>query len=506
MPTIDAVLERAAFEAPSQDAVWEWDSGRRITYGSLNRDVSAFAAWLQAAPIGAGGTVAIHLPNSIGYLVGQFGTWRAGGCAAYVNYRLAPMEAARQMTLAGTRVVLTTAARAAELREIEGLSNAVFVVDDNRRPSFATPLANILAQGGRPAAPVGAEDADAIARFTSGSTGVPKGVLVSHRAWLLRAASMLAEQIQIEPRSTTMVLGPLSHQAGLFVLPTFLRRGCVLIFDRFDVEAVSAALTTQSISCSQMVPTIMGFMVESAATRDALRNAGLRRLCYGGSPVQRPVLDTVLDLLPGTEVVQSYGSHEAGSIAYLDGTAHRDPAMRSSAGRPMLGVEIRLNRAPGAEYGEIEVRSPWVPGARLGPNGREVAPTDWVRTGDLGELQDGFLFLKDRANDVIVSGGFNVYPLEVEAVIDASPEVRACAVVSCPDDKWGERVVAFVVPRAAGSFEEGALRAHCRDRLATYKVPKEFRLVADIPQNVNGKPDRRRLSAPLWEGRERRIN
>jgi len=136
-----------------------------------------------------------------------------------------------------------------------------------------------------------------------------------------------------------------------------------------------------------------------------------------------------------------------------------------------------------------------------------VADTnEWAPTGDIGEIKGGFIYLRDRLNDVIISGGFNVYPLEVEAVIDTFPAIAGSVVVSAPDDRWGERVIAYVVPRDASGFDETALNEHCRKRLANYKVPKEFRAIQQIPVNVNGKPDRRKLSQPMWEGRDRRIN
>jgi long-chain acyl-CoA synthetase len=219
------------------------------------------------------------------------------------------------------------------------------------------------------------------------------------------------------------------------------------------------------------------------------------------------VLEDALEVLPRAEIIQVYGSHEAGSISYLDGAGHRDAALRRSAGRPLLATEVRVRQqSPSDPVGEIEVKTPWMPHARLSEKGREPETSEWSRTGDLGELKDGFIFLRDRMNDVIISGGFNVYPLEVEAVIDSHPDILSSAVVSAPDDRWGERVIAFVVPREGRRLDDAALRAYCKARLANYKVPKEVRAIAQIPTNPGGKPDRRRLSEPMWKGEQRRIN
>ncbi len=504
MPTIDAVLARAAGLAPDHPAVREWESGREIPFRLLDRWASALAGHLQASGFGPGERLGIHLPNCAEFLVAQFGVMRAGGVAAYVNFRLLAEEAARQLRLAGATAIVTTAERAAQFRDDPELGRALFIVRDAAGPEA---MSEVLARAPdrRIEPPSGLEEADAIARFTSGSTGAPKGILVSHRAWLLRAVSILAEEVPVEEGSTTMVLGPLSHQAGLFVLPTFLRRGTLLLFERFDLGRVAEAFASVPIARTQMVPTMLRMFVEDAGAREALRRAGLRQIVYGGSPVEPSVIEDALGLLPDCKFLQGYGSHEAGSISSLDDRGHRDPVLRRSAGRPLLAVEVRVRPLPGSDLGEIEVRAPWVPRARITERGREPVVEEWVATGDLGEIRDGYVFLRDRAHDVIISGGFNVYPTEVERVIDAFPGVVASAVVSEPDRQWGERVIAFVVTKDRTLDVEG-LRLHCRGHLSSFKVPKEFRPIDAIPLNANGKPDHRRLSEPMWRGRERRIN
>ena len=505
MPTIDEVVTRAAYSAPDRIAIREWDTGRNFAYRDLDRAVSAFAAWLQANSLREDGSVAIHLPNSFEFLVAQFAAFRAGGIAAYINFRLAPEEAARQMRLANTQVIVTTAEKAEFFKADAQLGKAKIVLKD--KGSTGVSLADIVIDTSqRPVTIDGREDSDAIARFTSGSTGAPKGILVTHRAWLIRAVSILTEEMQIVPSSSTMVLGPLSHQAGLFVLPTFLKLGTLVIIDDFDVDKVAAVLRSERISCAQMVPTIMHLVLENPGAREALRTSGLNRLIYGGSPIRRAVLDDALALLPNVEFVQVYGSHEAGSISSLDGTAHHDPVLRNSAGRPFLAAQVRIRSDGPSEIGEIEVKAPWLPHARLTESGREVIDSKWAATGDLGELRDGYIYLRDRMNDVIISGGFNVYPLEVEAALNSHPTVKMSAVASAPDERWGERVIAFVVANDTAGFDAESVREFCHQHLANYKVPKEFHAVSEIPINANGKVDRRQLSEPFWQGKSRRIN
>ena len=481
MPSIDAVLARAAGAKPSGIAVHEWDTGRQITYAMLNEWASAIAGFM-SRHIRPGDRIGVYLPNSAEFIAAAFGGFRAGAVTAYVNYRLLPDEALRQFTMAETRVIVTTSDRAAALLDNPALSHCEFLVTD---APLSTPRRTTLADAvtqlhGPIFSPTGREEEDALLRFTSGTTGAPKGVLVSHRAWLLRAMSLLAEEIRVEAGTMTMVLGPVSHHAGLFVLPTFMRGGTMLLFRQFDPLAIARAVSALPVRRSQMVPTMLRMLMESPEAVAALRgSSSLAEIVYGGSPIDSGVLDAV---------------------------SQRDPRYRQSAGRPHYAVEIRLRGSNESEWGEIEVRAPWTPRARLTEQGRVAVTEDFVPTGDLGELRDGFIFLKDRANGVIVSGGFNVYPMEIEDAINRCPGILTSAVVSKPDDKWGERVVAFVVARDRSVVDSGALREHCRASLANFKVPKEFLLIDDIPLNPNGKPDRRQLSAPFWEGRERRIN
>ncbi len=507
MPTVDAVLSRAAEQSPERIAVHEWERGRRITFAQLDTWASAIARRLASARIALGSRVGVHLPNGAHFLAAHFGAMRAGSVSSLVNYRLHPVEAIRQLVLADVQAVVTTAERAAAFRDDPALAKKLFLIEGGAGTlgeSLPDLLASAPSQVFLP--PADLEEADALARFTSGSTGTPKGVLVSHRGWLLRAVSILAEELQVDWHSTTMVLGQLSHQAGLFVVPTFLRHGTVLTFERFDLDHAADALRSVPVAQMQMVPTMLKMILDHRAMSDALATSGIRQIVYGGSPIAEAVIEAALELLPRCDFVQGYGSHEAGAISHLDGFAHRDPRLRGSAGRPFLAAEVRVAAAAGNDHGEIEVRAPWTPRARITERGREPVLEEWIPTGDLGELRDGYLYLMDRAHDVIISGGFNVYPKEVETVLNAHPAVGLSAVVSMPDSKWGEKVIAFVVPRGDVAPDPSTLREHCRSRLTDFKVPKEYHVVDELPLNANGKPDRRRLSDPLWEGRARRIN
>ena len=505
MPRIDSILSRTALSYPTTIAIQEWPSAKFITYKELDLAVTHFAAWIQSQAIKTNEVIAIHLPNTKNFLITQFGISRSGATSAYINFRLSSKEVCRQLLLCKAKVLVTTKDKAKEFLEDKALKHLTFIVDESDT-SFIN-LPSIIQQTSLNLIQLdNCEDQDAIIRFTSGSTGNPKGVIVSHRSWLIRAISIQAEELNIAPNSNTLILGPLTHQAGLFVLPTMLRGATLHMMEKLDFDVLFLILSKIHVTCIQMVPTILGFFLQDEKSKSLFSESGIERIVYGGSPIRQSVLKEVLDLLPQTEFIQSYGSHECGSISFLDGKSHRNPKYQLSAGRPFLASEIRLKKVDGENYGEIEVKAPWLPHARITETGREAITSAWSNTGDLAEIVDGYIFLRDRLHDVIITGGFNVYPMEVEKVIGSHPNIFDGVVVSAPDDKWGEKVIAFVVPRSNVTLNIQDLRTYCKNHLADYKIPKEFFVISEIPLNVNGKHDRRKLSEPFWQGSRRRIN
>jgi acyl-CoA synthetase (AMP-forming)/AMP-acid ligase II len=508
MSTIASVLRRARNRMPSREAVREWESGRSISYGKLDDHCTALALYLQQAGLKPGERVGIYLPNIIEFLVAQFGILRGGLVATYINYRLAIEEAVRQLRLADARIVITTRKRAESFRSVQEMGNVDLIVADTEEPCCGGfLLSSILSstQPGRIAFEPSPGD-DALLRFTSGSTGEPKGVFVTHRAWVTRAVHILAEEVRIEEGSMVICPGPITHASGLFVLPAFLRLGSLLLMQKFDTAQLGMIAETLPIKYGMFVPTMLKMILDDHRVVEKLQKSKMKQINYGGSPISPLILEEALKQLNSIAFVQGYGSHESGSMSYLDEFDHRSLNLRESAGKPLLNVEARIEPIEGQEYGELLIRTPWSASSLLTSAGRTEITRDWVHTGDLGEIRDGYIFLMDRLNDVIVSGSFNVYPGEVERSIVRYPGISACAVVGVPDEKWGEQVVAYIVKKPGADIKDEEVQYYCRQVLSGYKVPKELIWVEEIPLNAARKPDRKLLAASRWQGYGRRIH
>ncbi|HTU13174.1 MAG TPA: AMP-binding protein [Allosphingosinicella sp.] len=353
-----------------------------------------------------------------------------------------------------------------------------------------------------------------LALFTSGTTGTLKAVQHTHASYSAVVQNVLANLIDPKPGEIMLHAASLIHASGCFVMPYWYRGGTAAILPGFAPQAYIEAIERWRPQALNVVPTMlqMLFQLPGIAQADL---SSVETIVYGASPMPRPVLERALDRW-GPVFVQYYGQTEAPLAICCMGKAEHDaasPARLLSCGRPSMETELRLvddegNDVPSGEAGEIVLRAPFVmqgyTDAAL--TAETLLPGRWLRTRDIGRFdEDGYLTLVDRTSDMIVTGGYNVYPREVEDVLAGHPAVAQAAVVGLPDDKWGEVVTAFVVTHAGRSVEDAALIAHAHAHLAGYKAPKAVRFVEAIPLSPVGKPLRRALREPFWAGRERRI-
>lgn len=365
-----------------------------------------------------------------------------------------------------------------------------------------------------------ADDEPYLVFHTSGTTGRYKGAVYSHRNWVNTYRNILATIMgEVGPDSAVLHVGPLSHQSGILTSPALFRGARSVMMSQFDPERFFEMVERERITHTILAPAIINALAShpAAASSDL---SSLRCIYYSGAPIAPTVLRRAIDVF-GPIFLQGYGSTEGGTIynTILYPDEHVEalkshPERLSSCGRPNPFFDVRIADPDGnpvavGELGELMVRGDAVSQEYWNqPEATAAVYVDgWFRMGDLATQDaDGYITIVDRKNDMLISGGLNVYPREVEDVIAAHPAVNEVAVVGVPHEKWGEAVMACVslLPDATLTLEE--LQQHCRDAgLANYKKPLFLEVVAEIPKTAVGKVFRRALREPHWEGHDRRV-
>ncbi|HEY3716516.1 MAG TPA: AMP-binding protein [Jatrophihabitantaceae bacterium] len=342
------------------------------------------------------------------------------------------------------------------------------------------------------------QDAPLRLAYTGGTTGKPKAVVLTTRSELAEVGNFLVDLLpNLRPDSVMLHAAPITHGSGAFFLPHLVKGAANVIVEKFSPQAFLEAAERHSATSTFMVPTMISMLLEDSSTPSA--KLGLERLCYGGAPIATSLLQRGLDVL-GPVFAQLYGQAEAPlAITCLQPWEHT-PARLTSAGKPYTFVEVDVRDADGISLepggvGEVLTRGPHTMNRywrRPEATAETIELDGWLHTGDIGQRDDdGYLYLLDRRHDVIISGGFNVYPREVEDVLLSHPAVREAAVVGLPDEKWGERVTAAVVLRRDVTGEE--ILAHCAGRLAGFKRPRDIEIWTELPKSPVGKSLRREV-------------
>ncbi|KQS03603.1 long-chain fatty acid--CoA ligase [Sphingomonas sp. Leaf357] len=488
-----------------------------LTFAEAHRWCNRIANALIAtghAPTGA--RIALLLNNGLFSIPLDFACAAARLTRVPLNARLSAREHAQMITGAGAQVLVygpDLGDRAADLAALLPGLALLCLGEDSR-------AANLLAL---------AESADAtgvdriveakdvvLALYTSGTTGSLKAACHTQRSWAAVATNILGNLVEVRPGEMMLHAASLIHASGTMVLPYWVRGGIAGVLPNFVPEDYCAAVERWRPAAVNLVPTMIGMLLDlpGIAARDF---GSIDTIVYGASPMPRATLRRGLDLW-GPRFTQYYGQSEAPlCISVLTKSDHEGPdADRRllSCGRVSLDCEIKLisedgERVAPGEPGEILVRAPF---AMIGYhdaaalNAETITPDGWIHSRDIGQIDaDGYLYLVDRTSDMIVSGGYNVYPREVEDVLMSHPSVREAVVVGLPDDKWGEVVTAFVAVREGMQAEPGELMDFARAQLAGYKVPKDVRFIAEVPKSAVGKLLRRAVRDPFWAGRERKL-
>jgi long-chain acyl-CoA synthetase len=493
----------SARRLPGQPAVIERDRVEH-TYAALARRTLALAGSLQARlGVVPGGRVALVMRNNAAYVELLYACWATGAAAIPVNVKLHPKEIAFILDDADARVCFVTDEVDSAAVAAARLGGATTFIDVDSREYRA-----LLHEAPAPLAELGPDDV-AWLFYTSGTTGRPKGVTLTHRNLLAMTLNYLADVDAATPGEHLLHAAPMSHGSGIYILPNIAMAATQLIpaSRGFEVAEIDEILA--------LVPKVKFFAAPTMVMRlvDGMKGEaqGLKSIIYGGGPMYVADCLRALDRL-GARLVQIYGQGEAPmTITVLPAAEHIDDhdgrrlQRLASVGRAQTGVELAVldtddRRLADGEIGEVAVRGDVVMRGYLN-NAEATAKTlanGWLHTGDLGQLDaQGYLTLVDRSKDLIISGGSNIYPREVEEVLLRHPQVREAAVIGVHDADWGEIAVAVIAPQAGARLSEQDLDALCLQQIARFKRPKRYVFVDELPKNATGKVLKRELREQL---------
>ncbi|EOD63348.1 AMP-binding protein [Amycolatopsis vancoresmycina] len=492
---VGGLLTRAAATWPEHPAVRETGTGRGLSYHELAAAAQVQAGRLVEAGVGPGDRVGLRLPTSVDFAVAFFGALRAGAVVVPLSPQVPGPELGKLLEHSGAKVVVQ---RDADADLPDGVSGVTPVTD----PDGVVESVEHTRSG---------EDI-AVISYTSGTTGPPRGVMLSHRALLANLDQISGVEGVLEHDDRVLITIPLFHVYGLGpgLLQAVAVGATAVLSERFEAQRTLDDCAEHGVTSITGVPTMYGEFAALGA--DELRRglATVRRMTSGAAPLHPKVLTAIREAT-GLDVYEGYGLTECAPV--VTSTLVTGYPKPGSVGRPLPGVELRLVDSDGTdqavpldpddvgdvfeaagETGLVSIRganlfSGYWPDGGHGPDAE-----GWFRTGDVGYLDvDGDLHLVDRANDLIIVNGFNVFPREVEEVIGQLPEVAEAAVVGVVDERSGEAVKAFVVPAAGAALSEQQVVDHCAAHLAGYKVPHLVEFAESLPHSATGKLRRLRL-------------
>jgi acyl-CoA synthetase (AMP-forming)/AMP-acid ligase II len=501
------------------DATFAVEGDRRLTWARAQESARRFANALAGAGVSPGDRIAFLARNRLEYPLLYYGSFMSGAVPVTLNFRLAPPEWRTILEDAGVRLVV-----AAEeyVDALDGLRGDVpverWVVLGESRPGWdafddwiaaASPAAGDF----RPS-----PDDDLYQMYTSGTTGRPKGAVLTHRA-IADHLHQVRLAMPVSAGERLLAVMPLFHAGMAIGLYNAVAAGAELVIhETFEPEVIVRAMSDEGIAVASLVPAmIQACCVEVPDVADRSYDA-LRLMVYGASAIAEPTLARALEVF-GCDFGQGYGMTETAScVTFLLPEDHRRalagrPDLLLSAGKAVLGTEVRVvdeedRPVATGELGEIVARGPQLMRGywKRPEDTAEALRGGWMHTGDAGSLdEEGYLTVRDRVKDMIVSGGENVYPREVEDVLFAHPDVADAAVIGVPHERWGETVRAVVVLRPGGEASAEALMDFCRGRIADFKRPRSVSFVDELPRNPSGKVLKRELRESAWAGTGRRV-
>lgn len=517
MMTVGELYDRAVSHGADRVAVTH--GGHSVTYRQLGEDAGRLVAALQSLGIGPGSRVAFLMANCAEYVACEYAVAKCGATRVPLAVLLGDDDHVYMMNVARCKTLVyhhKLAGRvAATAPRLETVENFICVADDAASvPNGHLHLQSLIAAQSAPghAAAVDPEDIAGI-YFTGGTTGRPKGVMLSHRSWF-HTYQMEMLGFDIGWHETFVFATPMTHAAGCLLLPVLLRQGRCVILERFDPELLLATVAAERATAMLLVPTMVYALLDCPG-RDAYDRSSLHNVLYGAASIAPERLRQALDVF-GPVFTQFFGQTEAPMAlvalsreAHLSDDPEEQARILASAGRATYGTCIRLldddgNEVSAGGTGEVVALAPNVMSGYLdNPEATAEALRDgWLYTGDIARLDaDGLVTIVDRKKDMVITGGFNVYPREVEDVLFTHPAVQQAAVVGVPHPKWGEEVRALVVLRPGVEASEAELIEWVKVRKGSVMAPKKIAFVNGIPVTNLGKVDKKAIRAAIQSGR-----
>lgn len=484
-----------------------------LTFDQLDQASSRLAAALEAKGVRPGAKVALVCPNLPAFPIAYFGILKAGAVVVPLNvlfksreiaYHLDDSDATAVIAFSGTEELPIGSEVSAAFDEVDECRLIIGIGDPQAFPDDALAFDDLLATGGELAEVEIAGDDTAVILYTSGTTGRPKGAELSHDN-LLKNAETTAEMLRYSSEDAIFVPLPLFHSFGQSVLMNGgLLSGASLILEpRFEPAAAMESMRHNHASVFAGVPTMYWALLQTPSEEgngDDLLRANLRLCVSGGASLPLAVLRKFEERFE-VPILEGYGLSESSPVASFN---HLDRERKpGSIGTPIAGVEMRIvdeddDEVPVGDTGEVVIRGHNVmKGYYKRPEtNAEVLRGGWLHTGDVGRKdEDGYFYIVDRTKDMIIRGGFNVYPREVEEVLSEHPEVSMAAVIGIHDDEHGEEILALVVPANGASPDPQELIEWCRERMAAYKYPRRVEVRSELPLSATGKILKRELRA-----------
>lgn len=523
--TLRSVFEKSLRKHADRVAVRFEDEA--LTYAELDARANAVAHALAERGINQNDRVALMLTNRVEFLIADLAIIKAGAAKLPLNDRLTATEFEYMLNdsragtvICGPEFVETVDNLQPSLDHVETI---ISVSGDGALPSNFERFADLNGEVSDPPA-VSPAPSDLVGHYyTGGTTGKPKGVLHTHENMTMNAFSHIME-LGITEDETMLLMTPLPHSAGAFLWAGLLSGATVIVRDGFDTEVAVSTIEKEEVTWTFMVPTMI-YRLLDMPDLDEYNVSTVTTLVYGAAPMTPARLREGIDVF-GPVFLQFYGQTEVPNLITTFGKQEHQMAVEqdlenrlSSAGQPCLMADVKIvdpetgDVQPSGEEGEILATAPYVMTKyfeRPEATTETLTNDGWIHTGDIGQIdEDGYLYLLDRASNMIITGGMNVYSTEVEEALVEHPDINQVAVIGVPHDDWGEAVKAIVVPseqsESLASLKESIL-SFADDQLADYKEPKSVDIVEEIPETPYGKMDKKALREQYWKDQDRAIS